>query len=68
MRKSRATCASWKLEKKDEQANFNLERPSAFLNVFDPDKVAPKVADFMLPSLSALSRSSHDGRNGGFGY
>ena len=35
------------LEKKDEQANFNLGDPSAFLNVFDPDKEAEKVADFM---------------------
>ncbi|HNV72904.1 MAG TPA: hypothetical protein PKO06_24560 [Candidatus Ozemobacteraceae bacterium] len=28
------------LEKKDEQANFNLGDPSAFLNVYDPDKEA----------------------------
>jgi len=35
------------LEKKDEQANLNLGDPSAFLNVFDPDKEAEKVADFM---------------------
>jgi superfamily II DNA or RNA helicase len=35
------------LERKDEQANFNLGDPSAFLNVFDPDKEAEKVAEFM---------------------
>ncbi|MDP2431126.1 MAG: DEAD/DEAH box helicase [Pseudomonadota bacterium] len=35
------------LEKKDEQANVNLGDPSAFLNVYDPDKEAEKVADFM---------------------
>ena len=40
------------LEKKDEQANFNLGDPSAFLNVFDPDKEAEKVADFMAEGLS----------------
>lgn len=41
------------LERKDEQANFNLGDPSAFLNVFDPDKEAEKVADFMAEGLSA---------------
>ena len=40
------------LERKDEQANFNLGDPSAFLNVFDPDKEAEKVADFMAEGLS----------------
>lgn len=40
------------LEQKDEQANFNLGDPSAFLNVFDPDKEAEKVADFMAEGLS----------------
>lgn len=60
------------LEKKDEQANFNLGDPSAFLNVFDPDKEAEKVADFMAEGLSpeaveatmdeaAASESDNDG-------
>lgn len=40
------------LERKDEQANFNLGDPSAFLNVYDPDKEAEKVADFMAEGLS----------------
>lgn len=40
------------LEKKDEQANFNLGDPSAFLNVFDPDKEAEKVASFMVDGLT----------------
>ena len=40
------------LEKKDEQANFNLGDPSAFLNVYDPDKEAEKVTGFMADGLS----------------
>ena len=40
------------LEKKDEQANVNLGDPSAFLNVFDPDKEAEKVGDFMADGLT----------------
>jgi superfamily II DNA or RNA helicase len=40
------------LEKKDEQANFNLGDPSAFLNVYDPDKEAEKVTGFMVDGLS----------------
>ena len=40
------------LEKKDEQANFNLGDPSAFLNVFDPDKEAEKVTGFMVDGLT----------------
>ena len=40
------------LEKKDEQATSNLGDPSAFLNVFDPDKEAEKVANFMADGLS----------------
>ena len=40
------------LEKKDEQANFNLGDPSAFLNVFDPDKEAEKVTSFMVDGLT----------------
>lgn len=35
------------LQAKDEQAYQNLGDPSAFLNVFDPEKEGAKVADFM---------------------
>jgi superfamily II DNA or RNA helicase len=41
------------LERKDEQANRNLGDPASFLNVYDPDKEADKVADFMVKGLSA---------------
>ncbi|WP_322996264.1 DEAD/DEAH box helicase [Castellaniella sp.] len=40
------------LEKKDEQALLNLGDPSAFLNVFDPDKEEEKVSDFMVSGLT----------------
>lgn len=40
------------LERKDEQATLNLGDPSAFLNVFDPEKEAERVADFMAEGLS----------------
>lgn len=40
------------LEKKDEQATSNLGDPSAFLNVFDADKEAEKVATFMADGLT----------------
>lgn len=40
------------LEKKDEQATSNLGDPSAFLNVFDPDKEAEKVTGFMVDGLT----------------
>jgi len=40
------------LEAKDEQATANLGDPSAFLNVFDPDKEAEKVATFMADGLT----------------
>jgi superfamily II DNA or RNA helicase len=40
------------LEKKDEQATSNLGDPSAFLNVFDPDKEVEKVTSFMVDGLS----------------
>ena len=40
------------LERKDEQANFNLGDPSAFLNVYDPDKEAEKVSTFMAEGLT----------------
>lgn len=40
------------LEKKDEQATANLGDPSAFLNVFDPDKEAEKVTGFMVDGLT----------------
>jgi superfamily II DNA or RNA helicase len=35
------------LQAKDEQANKNLGDPTVFLHVFDPEKEAAKVADFM---------------------
>ncbi len=41
------------LQRKDEQANLNLGDPSAFLNVYDPDKEAEKVAGFMADGRSA---------------
>ncbi len=40
------------LQNKDDQANKNLGDPSAFLNVFDPEKEAAKVGDFMAEGLS----------------
>lgn len=40
------------LERKDEQANFNLGDPSAFLNVYDPDKEAEKISGFMADGLT----------------
>jgi superfamily II DNA or RNA helicase len=40
------------LERKDEQANFNLGDPSAFLNVYDPDKEVEKVSDYMAGGLT----------------
>ncbi|GAB3629983.1 RNA polymerase-associated protein RapA [Pandoraea terrae] len=40
------------LQQKDEQANFNLGDPSAFLNVYDPDKETEKVTGFMADGLS----------------
>jgi hypothetical protein len=40
------------LQNKDEQANKNLGDPSAFLNVFDPEKEAEKVGGFMAEGLS----------------
>jgi hypothetical protein len=40
------------LEKKDEQANFNLGDPSAFLNVYDPDKEVDKVSEFMAAGMT----------------
>ena len=40
------------LEKKDEQATSNMGDPSAFLNVFDPDKQAEKVTGFMVDGLT----------------
>jgi superfamily II DNA or RNA helicase len=35
------------LQRKDEQAYLNLGDPSAFLNVFDPEKEMEKVSNFM---------------------
>lgn len=40
------------LQAKDEQANKNLGDPASFLNVFDPEKEADKVGDFMATGLS----------------
>lgn len=40
------------LQAKDDQANFNLGDPSAFLNVYDPDKEADKVANYMADGKS----------------
>ena len=41
------------LQAKDEQAYKNLGDPSAFLNVYDIEKEAAKVGDFMAEKLSA---------------
>jgi superfamily II DNA or RNA helicase len=40
------------LQNKDSQANFNLGDPSAFLNVYDPDKEAEKVSGFMASGMT----------------
>lgn len=40
------------LQTKDEQANKNLGDPASFLNVFDPEKEADKVSDFMATGFS----------------
>ena len=40
------------LQSKDDQAYANLGDPSAFLNVFDADKEADKVAGFMAEQLA----------------
>lgn len=40
------------LQSKDDQANINLGDPSAFLNVYDPDKEVSKIADFMAAGMS----------------
>lgn len=40
------------LQNKDEQANKNLGDPSAFLNVFDPEKEAEKVGGFMADGMT----------------
>lgn len=39
------------LQAKDEQAYVNLGDPSAFLNVYDPEKEADKVSGFMAQGL-----------------
>ncbi len=60
------------LQNKDEQANKNLGDPSAFLNVFDPEKEAEKVGDFMAAGMtpeqvestldqSALNKQDNEG-------
>jgi len=40
------------LQVKDEQANYNLGDPASFLNVFDPEKEAEKVSDYMAAGIS----------------
>ncbi len=40
------------LQNKDNQANFNLGDPSAFLNVYDPDKETEKVSGFMAAGMT----------------
>jgi superfamily II DNA or RNA helicase len=40
------------LQRKDDQANFNLGDPASFLNVYDPDKEADKVSTFMADGLA----------------
>jgi superfamily II DNA or RNA helicase len=40
------------LQQKDDNANRNLGDPASFLNVFDPEREAAKVADFMADRLS----------------
>lgn len=41
------------LQRKDEQANFNLGDPASFLNVYDPEKEVDKVSDLMASGQSA---------------
>nr|WP_315848147.1 DEAD/DEAH box helicase [uncultured Rhodoferax sp.] len=64
------------LEQKDEQANFNLGDPSAFLNVYDPDKEVEKVSDYMAGGMTpeqveaaldqvAAAKGQEDGANEG---
>jgi superfamily II DNA or RNA helicase len=40
------------LEQKDEQANRNLGDPASFLNVYDAEKEAEKVSEFMVMGLT----------------
>ena len=47
------------LQRKDEQANFNLGDPAAFLNVYDPDKEVDKVSDLMASGQSAEAVEAH---------
>ena len=46
------------LQKKDDQANLNLGDPASFLNVYDPDKEAEKVAE--LHGAGAEPRAGRD--------
>lgn len=41
------------LQRKDEQAYINLGDPASFLNAYDPDKEAEKVANVMVSGISA---------------
>lgn len=62
------------LARKDEQANLNLGDPSAFLNVYDPDKEAEKVSLFMADGLTPeqvettldQTAANHDDNEGDF--
>jgi superfamily II DNA or RNA helicase len=40
------------LQRKDQQANLNLGDPSAFLNVYDPEKEDEKVTDFLADGMT----------------
>ncbi|MGH8059063.1 MAG: C-terminal helicase domain-containing protein, partial [Candidatus Entotheonellia bacterium] len=46
------------LQQKDEQASLNLGDPAAFLNVYDPDKEAERVSEFMANGLTAAQVSA----------
>jgi hypothetical protein len=41
------------LQRKDDQANFNLGDPASFLNVYDPDKEVDEVSNLMASGQSA---------------
>jgi superfamily II DNA or RNA helicase len=46
------------LQQKDEQATLNLGDPAAFLNVYDPDKEAEKVSEFMASGMTSAQVSA----------
>lgn len=51
------------LQAKDEQVNKNLGDPASFLNVFDPEKEAEKVTDFMVAGKTAEDVSAELDKN-----